>query len=213
MFTGTDKLIYQLFLFLFLRRDKVATALLSYLWSWSQWWRSKRSRRISTAARLCAAWAAAPPSPARLNHPWTSCWTSWAAPLSSIPAPSSGSSPPATPARRRSRRRRSGRWRCRWWGRGSSRFASSWCCGARQGDGRRVGAGLEDGELGWLMAVRCSDGAEELSDYFMSGGAVHSAPPLPLSTPHPNPTPTSLPLQESSTSIHPTQSLPPFLTF
>lgn len=34
----------------------------------------------------------------------------------------------------------------------------------------------------WLC---CSDGAEELSDYFMSGGAVHSAPRLP----HPPPTP------------------------
>lgn len=34
--------------------------------------------------------------------------------------------------------------------------------GVRQGRGRRGSAGLEDGELGWLMAVCRCDGAEEL---------------------------------------------------
>ncbi len=61
---------------------EMISVMLSYLWSWSQWWRSKTSRRISTAPRLCAASAAAPPSPARQSHARRG-WTSLAAPLSS----------------------------------------------------------------------------------------------------------------------------------
>lgn len=57
----------------------------------------------------------------------------------------------------------------------------------------------------WLC---CSDGAEELSDYFMSRGAVHSAPPLPPSPPTTGilPPPPSIPA-----SLRPSLCLPLFL--
>lgn len=167
------------------------SVLLSYLWWWSQRWRSKTSRRISTAPRLCAASTAAPPSPARQSPPWTS-WTSWAAPLSSGPAPSSGSFPSGIPARQRSLRRLSGRWRCRWWGRGSSRFASSWWCGVCQGDRRSVSAGLEDGELGWLMAVLLWRSREALWLLYEQRSCSFSTTPPSLTSHYRNPPPPSI---------------------
>lgn len=187
----------------------------SYLWSWSQWWRSKRSRRTSTARRLCAAWAAAPPSPGRQSPPRLS-WTSGAVCSSAGTDPPARSSPPGTPARRRSRRPRSGRWRCRWWGRGSSRFASSWCCGevyvcvrvclcvcVCQGDGRRVSATLEDGELGGLMTVPVWRSAEPLRVLYEPGSCSFSTtPPSVRPSVH-----TSLPPQESSPSIPPSTTI------
>lgn len=173
------------------------SVMLSYLWWWSQWWRSKTSRRISIAPQLCAASAAAPPSPACQSPPWTS-WRFSAAPISSGAAPSAESSPSETPARQKSQRRLSSRWRYRWWGRGSSRFASSCWYGACQGDRRSVSAGLEDGELGWLMAVLLwrSRGALWLL-YEPRSCSFSTTPPSHCRNPPPPPTQPSVPFSLS----------------